>query len=89
MSLTAPKDTVLLMTPIFSSYAACIEALDRKVLTLGLGFQPVEGRETHRFIMDRKEMGEKIREVQLVLLCHPHNPSGRMWRKDELMFILN
>lgn len=40
------------------------------------------------FCFDNKEFESIIKSCKILLLCSPHNPTGRVWRKDELDFII-
>ena len=39
------------------------------------------------YCMDFEDLEKKLNdsEVKLMILCNPHNPSGRAWSRDELM----
>jgi cystathionine beta-lyase len=34
---------------------------------------------------ESKENGSKSKSIDAILLCNPHNPIGRVWRKEELL----
>lgn len=38
-----------------------------------------------RFEMDFEDFEAKVKEASIFLLCNPHNPSGRVWSRDELI----
>ncbi len=39
-----------------------------------------------RYTIDFEDLEEKFKEgVKLMLFCHPHNPVGRSWKRDELL----
>ena len=42
--------------------------------------------ESGRFVIDWADLEEKVsrRETVLLLLCNPHNPTGRVWSREEL-----
>ena len=37
-----------------------------------------------QFEIDFVEFEEKVKDCKLFLLCNPHNPGGRVWKKEEL-----
>ncbi|NYV27845.1 aminotransferase class I/II-fold pyridoxal phosphate-dependent enzyme [Streptobacillus felis] len=42
--------------------------------------------ENSRYYMDLEDMEEKMKKYspKMYILCNPHNPSGRMWTKEEI-----
>ena len=38
--------------------------------------------------MDFEDVEEKCKEARILLLCNPHNPVGRVWKKQELQKLL-
>ncbi|MFT4915661.1 MAG: cystathionine beta-lyase [Yoonia sp.] len=76
---TAPGDGVILFTPVYHAFARVIAAADRKVVECELVNN--EGRYEMDFdTYDTQMTGNE----RMVILCSPHNPSGRVWSKSEL-----
>lgn len=80
------------MTPVYASYASIITALGRKPVAAELSFREGEGKGKGmgKFEIDFGSMEHVIKEekVRLLLLCHPHNPSGRVWDAGEVQAIV-
>ncbi|CAM3630777.1 MalY/PatB family protein [Erysipelothrix urinaevulpis] len=78
-SALAVNDNFLIMTPVYGVFK-----------TIGLSFgklydyalKEVKGR----YSFDLKEIEQAIitQNINTLIFCNPHNPSGRMWTKDEL-----
>jgi N-succinyldiaminopimelate aminotransferase len=76
-------DEVILFEPMYDSYQACI-ALAGGVLKPVL-LRPVE---SGRYEFDRDEFRRAITpRTKLILLNTPHNPTGKVFTRDELAFI--
>lgn len=73
-------DAVLINDPVYHPFANTIKANQRKVVR-----SPLIERNGH-FEFDLKDMEEKIQAeaIKVFILCNPHNPGGRVWRKEEL-----
>ena len=80
LSQTKEKDAILVNTPIYPPFVGAIKATGRKVVESKLINQ--EGF----FTFDYKDIEKKIRSrnVKMLMLCSPHNPVGRVWKKGEL-----
>ncbi len=79
MAYTKPGDRVLIQTPVYHPFFDAIELNDR--ILVG---NPLTNRDG-RYYMDFDDLETKFREgVAMAILCHPHNPVGRVWNQDEL-----
>ncbi|GAA4889898.1 MalY/PatB family protein [Ferrimonas pelagia] len=78
--LTETGDGVLIQTPAYHQFDKLIRAAGRTVVTNPLSRVDAE------YQLDLADMERKIIEqnVKALLLCNPHNPTGRVWRRDEL-----
>ena len=78
---TDPGDKVLLQQPVYYPFSEVIRDNGRVVVSndLYLG-------EDNRYHIDFTDFEKKIVEyhVKLFLLCSPHNPTGRVFTKEEL-----
>lgn len=78
---TDPGDKVLLQQPVYYPFSEVIRDNGRVVVSndLYLG-------EDNRYHIDLADFEKKIVEhhVKLFLLCSPHNPTGRVFTKEEL-----
>lgn len=78
LAFTEKGDKVLIQPPVYFPFRSTIEALGRKVLNNELLY------EDGRFSMDFADLEQKAKEASLFVFCSPHNPSGRVWKKEEL-----
>lgn len=78
-AFTEPSDAILIQTPVYPPFANSIASHDRKVLTNSL----VEN--DHYYTIDFEDFEQKLTQgVKAFILCSPHNPVGRVWKKEEL-----
>ncbi|MDY2813908.1 MAG: MalY/PatB family protein [Dorea sp.] len=82
--MTEPRDSIIVMTPVYYPFMNAIKDNDRKLVTCDLLNN--EGKYT----IDYEEFEKKIEEnqVKMFILCSPHNPVGRVWRKEELKRVM-
>jgi len=82
--LTAPGDAVAVLTPVYRPF---LDAVTRNGRTLAAS--PLLCRDgvcTIDFAGLERRMAES--RARLLLLCSPHNPVGRVWRREELTRLL-
>jgi cysteine-S-conjugate beta-lyase len=79
-TFTKPGDGVLLFTPVYHAFAKVIRANDRRVVESPLVMR------NGRYEMDFDHAAEAVKAqgASMVILCSPHNPSGRVWERAEL-----
>ncbi|PYZ92007.1 cystathionine beta-lyase [Salipaludibacillus keqinensis] len=78
-ALTEPGDKVLVQSPVYPPFFSMVKANNREVENCPL----VKNEEQYEIDFDAFEQSLK-NGVSMFLLCHPHNPTGRVWTKDEL-----
>jgi len=78
--LTDEGDSVLIQTPAYHQFSKVISTANRNVLKSPLKIV------NNNYQMDFEDMEQKMTasEVKVMILCNPHNPVGRVWRKEEL-----
>jgi cysteine-S-conjugate beta-lyase len=76
--VTSPGDGVLLLTPSYPPLWRAIEGPGRRLLAV----PAFETRDGWAFDLDQAE--EKAGRARLLLLCNPHNPTGRVLSGGEL-----
>lgn len=81
-AFTEPGDGVLIQQPVYYPFHEVIEDNGRRVIDNTL-IQDEQGR----YHIDYQDFEKKIAEekIKLFFLCSPHNPVGRVWRKEELI----
>jgi cystathionine beta-lyase len=77
-AFTEPGDGVLIQTPVYPPFYSVIETHERKVIKNELVY------ENGYYTIDFGDLEEKIKQAKLFMLCSPHNPVGRVWKKEEL-----
>ena len=79
-ALTMPGEKVLILSPAYNCFFSSIrnngcEVLESPLKAVGDSFE-IDWKDFEAKCVDEK--------TTLFLLCNPHNPSGRVWTKDEL-----
>lgn len=79
-ALTLPGEKVLLQTPAYNCFFSSIQNNGCQVLETPLR------RTADSYEMDWNDMERKCADEKttVFLLCNPHNPSGRVWTREEL-----
>ena len=72
---------VLTMTPAYSQFLAACEYSGVELLR-----SPLRRDGTGRFVIDFADLERRAADpdTKLLLLCNPHNPTGRVWTEEEL-----
>ena len=82
-AFAAPDQTVLTMTPVYPPFLEAPGQRGRRMatvpaeLTSGRWELPLEGLEV------------AAADARVLFLCHPHNPLGRVWRRDEVEVVVD
>ncbi|MGO4889214.1 MalY/PatB family protein [Anaerobacillus sp. MEB173] len=78
---TDPGDGVIIQRPIYPPFTSAIEGNGRQLINNAL-FYNEEGY----YSIDFKDFEEKAKDerTKLFILCNPHNPTGRIFTKEEL-----
>ena len=79
-ALSAPRDRVVVMPPVYGPFLSLPPRSARRVLECPLRI--ADGRHTIDF--DRLDFLLHSERPALLLFCSPHNPGGRVWTMDEL-----
>ena len=78
-AFTKPGDAVLIQTPVYPPFFKSITAHERKIVTNPL----IET--DHYYTIDFEAFEQALqKDVKAFILCSPHNPVGRVWKKEEL-----
>jgi len=76
--LTAPGDGVIVQTPIYPPFLSAVKNLGRTLRDNPLR-ETAEG-----YALDLDGLRAQAAQARMLLLCNPHNPTGRVFRRDEL-----
>ncbi len=76
---TKPGDKILIQTPVYSPYINVPKNNKRIVVE-----SPLIINDENKLEIDFDDFEKKAKECKLFLLCHPHNPGGKVWTVEEL-----
>ena len=78
--MTTPAEKVLIQTPVYNIFFNSILNNGRQVLESPLRYDSKEYR------IDFADLEEKLSDPQtaLMILCNPHNPTGKIWDRQTL-----
>jgi len=79
-ALTVPGDKVLVQTPVYNCFFSSIRNDECEMVSNQLIYE----NGTYTIDFDDLERKAADPKVKLMLLCSPHNPAGRVWKRDEL-----
>ncbi|ABB43761.1 Aminotransferase, class I and II [Sulfurimonas denitrificans DSM 1251] len=83
-AFTEKGDKVIVQTPVYPPFFHSVIEHERELLK-----NPLKLRDDGTYTFDIEDLKSKINEkTKLLLLCSPHNPVGRVWRREELEQIL-
>ena len=79
-AIAQPGENVVMQTPAYNCFFTCIK---------NSGCQIVENRLVRKgdsYVIDFDDFEQKCADEKttVFLLCNPHNPSGRVWTREEL-----
>ncbi|HXW77531.1 MAG TPA: PatB family C-S lyase [Candidatus Eremiobacteraceae bacterium] len=77
-ALTAPGDGVAIMPPIYPPFFEIIGIAERRVVEV-----PLMERDSWQIDFEALEVALR-RDAKAILLCHPHNPTGRVFSPADL-----
>lgn len=77
-SFTKPGDKVVIQPPVYYPFKEVVDANGCELV-----YNPLKW-EDGTYKMDLEDLRRKIQGVKVIILSNPHNPVGRVWRKDEL-----
>ena len=75
----AAGDGVIVTPPVYGPFLRVPPLVDRVVRPA-----PLAGDNRQGWRLDGQALAAAANGSRLLLLCHPHNPVGRAWRRDEL-----
>ncbi|MCD0465938.1 MalY/PatB family protein [Flavobacterium sp. ENC] len=82
-SLSKTGDKVMLQSPVYNHFYSSIENSGRIVIENNLRYQNGE------YTIDLEDLARKAADpkVKLLILSNPHNPVGRVWKREELQAV--
>jgi len=80
LCFSEPGDGIVLQTPIYPPFLGAIEKTGRRL---------VENRlrdDGTRYVLDVENLQQVVDDrTRILMVCNPHNPTGRVFTRDELM----
>ena len=82
-ALTVPGDKVLVQTPVYNCFFSSIRNNGCEMVSSPLCYAD------NTYTIDYEDLECKAADpkVKIMLLCNPHNPAGRVWKREELVRI--
>ena len=83
--LTNKGDAVMLLNPSYSGFFSVVNNNNRKLVTSEMIYQ------NNDFVIDYQDVEKQIvdNDVKAIIFCNPHNPTGKLWSKEEITAIYN
>ena len=79
LAFTEPGDRIVIQTPVYAPFFTAISDHNREIVRNPLV------RNNNRYEMDLDHLESIIDpRTKMLILCHPHNPVGRVWTRQEL-----
>lgn len=80
-TLTKPGDPILVHSPTYVGFTGVLKNNDMDIVS-----SPLVQDENGVYRMDFADMEKKIQEkgIRVAIFCNPHNPTGRVWTKEEI-----
>lgn len=83
-AFSAPGDAVMTIVPAYPPFLEVPPARGRRLITV-----PAALRDARRHL-PLDEMEEALTpDTRVLLFCHPHNPLGRVWSRDEVASVVD
>ena len=79
-ALTLPGQQVVILTPVYNCFFSSIRNCGCEASECELK------READSYVIDYDDLERRCADERaaVLLFCNPHNPAGRVWRRDEL-----
>ncbi len=79
MTLTEKGDEVIIQTPVYPPFFDAVKNHERTLVENPLKY------DNGRYTMDLDDLKKKVTsKTKMLILCNPHNPSGRVFTEEEL-----
>lgn len=82
-AFTKPGDKIMIQNPVYYPFSIVIKNNNRTIVNSPLTLK------NNQYSINFENFEENIKGCKLFLLCHPHNPGGRVWKLSELERIAN
>lgn len=83
-AFTKPGDKVIVQTPVYYPFFSAVEDNGRRMIVNELKL------EDGKYYMDTEDLIKQIDiRTKAIILCSPHNPVGRVWKRSEIEKLVN
>lgn len=82
MAFAKPGESVIVQPPVYFPFFSAVTNTGRQLVENQLRL------ENNHYTIDFDHLEQCAANARMLLLCSPHNPVGRVWRKDELERLL-
>ncbi len=80
-AFTSIGDKIIVQTPVYFPFMSSITNNRRHIVR-----NPLREDKNGDYTFDLEDLKSKIdKDTKLLLLCSPHNPVGRVWKREELL----
>ncbi len=81
LAFTKPGDEIIIQSPVYPPFHHAVTSQGRKLVYNTL----VDRGEGYEMNFD--QLVEQAKTAKMLILCNPHNPVGRCWTRNELLFM--
>jgi len=81
LAFTKPGDEIIIQSPVYPPFHHAVTSQGRKLVYNTL----VDRGEGYEMNFD--QLVEQAKTAKMLILCNPHNPVGRCWTRNELLFL--
>lgn len=80
LAFTNPGDKIIVQTPVYYPFYSAVKETGRQLVR-----NPLELK-NGRYSMNLDDLKSNIdKQTKMLILCNPHNPTGNVWSKNELV----
>ena len=80
LSLTEKNDEIIIQPPVYHPFFKIVTTNNRILVE-----NPLQKDENGHYHIDFDDLQQKInRKTKMIIISNPHNPVGRVWKKNEL-----
>jgi len=83
-NFTSENDGIIIQPPVFMEFRDVIRKVNRRIVKNPLKL--IDNQ--YKIDFEDLEAKAKLTENKILILCNPHNPVGRVWKKKELESIV-
>lgn len=78
LAYTKPGDAIVVPVPCYPPMRTAVLSTGRRILPLPLSVA------ANRYIFNQAQLEEFCRSATMIILCNPHNPTGKVYSREEL-----